>query len=88
MYEMRVTEYVSETYCNRFPPLSFHQWFHLPAAAGENLVDCTASSQSPSAGALGKRREHREAKLKSQTAAKHESNNEMSLLSLRWDLMH
>lgn len=85
---MRVTEYFSETYCNHFPPLSFHRWFHLPAAAGENLVDCTASSQSPSAGALGKQKEHRDAKLKSQYAAKHESNNEMPLLSLQRDLMH
>lgn len=47
------------TYCNHFPPPSFHLWFRLPAAAGGNLVGCTASSQSPSAGVLWEQRAQR-----------------------------
>lgn len=53
---MMVTRYSRETYCNHCPPPSSHQWFHLPATAGGNLVDCTASSRSPSAGALWRQR--------------------------------
>lgn len=61
---------VGETYCNHCLPPSFHQWFHPPAAAGGNLVDCTASSRSPSAGALWRQGDRKTERMKPQTGRK------------------